>query len=135
MSREIKFRVWDSKECRFIEWYNADPMIACNTGTVFCHERTMNKDGSYGADKLTSLRHHSGVLTVQQYTGLKDKNGKEIYEGDIIQLPLTSLFRSRITTVRYEGNRFWPDDLAEDLSDIIVIGNIFETPELKSDHE
>ena len=71
-------------------------------------------------------------LTWMQFTGLHDKNGKEIYEGDILQY--TDNFNRPITgVVQYLGNGFWIEEKDETHympNDREVIGNIYENPEL-----
>jgi uncharacterized phage protein (TIGR01671 family) len=159
MNREFKFRVWDSEEERFIEWYNADPYIACSTGHIMCHERTRNPDGSYGADKMSNKRHFEGKLIVQQYTGLIDQTSNEICEGDIVSVYddknryIIRYGKSVRTVISYDGksinslefNGFYFQSIYDgkpyqsitknhhgvhDLNGTKILGNIYETPEL-----
>ena len=87
------------------------------------------------------FNHKEMVLpeTVGQYTGLKDKNGKKIFEGDIVRITTgikgyKSTYHSAIQKVRYETDEcgiavFYPFDNS-DTVEVEVIGNIYDNPEL-----
>lgn len=80
---------------------------------------------------------------VMQFTGLYDKNGKEIYEGDVIRILLRRHMEDSVfanAEIRFEGAAFWFDAPKVGFtdcnwhfynqSDREVIGNIYENPEL-----
>jgi hypothetical protein len=77
----------------------------------------------------------NGIYELMQYTGLKDKNSKEIYEGDIVVW--YEYGRKQINEIIWEAPQFYPLSMMVDCcngfnekSGFEVIGNIYENPEL-----
>lgn len=122
--REIKFRAWDEETRRMLSW------DGLNGETEY--------GDAYTVSELVSFGSH-----LMQYTGLKDKNGKEIWEGDIVQWMRVEPVEKRhelalSTPVTFSKAGFVPfTDPSYDVSpeEVEVIGNIYESPELlKSSH-
>ena len=123
MQREIKFRVWDHDLKKFIEDSNFDPMISWD-GKVYCYERQKE-----GGDALVSgIRN----ITVQQYTGMVDKGGTEIYEVDIIRGLMDfgpAGFHERSAIIHWDIEKGYQWNYWK-LFSIRIEGNMFENSEL-----
>lgn len=101
MQREIKFRAWVKKGGAMADW------------------ETITKE----CDRFSLLKDQNFIF--MQYTGLKDKTGKEIYEGDILDIKYNYIGKVAVIFKRGEYNisRY-------NLDKCKVIGNIHENPEL-----
>lgn len=117
----MKTRAWDGERFR-------DDYVVMPDGSVV----VLSLDRTYG-DKLK----YTVPWTLSRFTGLLDKNGKEIYEGDIVRHPeyyfYDHLMPGGIEVIEWDGNGFnellwfgygnYPDHVE-------VIGNVFQNPEL-----
>jgi len=131
--RQIKFRAWDTKYKKmiFTGFHLLGEVMAFGEIEEYCM-KTKGDNGSIG---------RWNDIEIMQYTGLKDKNGKEIYEGDWCEAE----FRDRKGIQVIQGqiimdDYMWCIDCRGCVGDDIfsinrpynfeIIGNIYENPEL-----
>jgi uncharacterized phage protein (TIGR01671 family) len=121
MKREIKFRAWDSKHY---------VMVSVDRMRILC---MYNDHSGHIEDDYEKILDIDSDTPLMQYTGLKDKNGVEIYEGDIIALgdvicPITwDDGGFQMITSANQGKSAAIQDRVKKFK---VIGNIYENLEL-----
>lgn len=116
MNREIKFRAWDKENKIMIDHFYLFDDIFTSNGQLAMYSRKED-------------------WVVMQYTGLKDKNGKEIYKGDIVRSievigdELGDYTEELKQEVFFNGCAFYPVCTAPS-ENWEVIGNIYENSNL-----
>jgi hypothetical protein len=110
MGREVKFRAWVSEQ------------------------KYMAYQGTPDLETIQSFMFHFGDKELSQFTGLFDVDGKEIFEGDIIQYQQhhfnTSWVVTKTKVIKWKFDKWNVYETNAGECDIKVIGNIFENVEL-----
>ena len=129
--REIKFRAWNNNKMWFVS------SIRFDEGRIYLSETEDLLPDTY-------VKINDEKLKLMQYTGFEDKNGKEIYESDIVKSTLeynaytgmkSEIYGGQVYEVIWDNAKFklspFPiENHFVSWNDLEVIGNIFENPEL-----
>lgn len=148
MKREIKFRAWQKNYKRMLK---VSAIGFDDNGATF-----VRVDNGKSALPRSSVYYRGmkdwplDALEIMQYTGLKDRDGKEIYEGDIVQFSefdYNGLDTTHIGVVAWSGasfsiwgsmdSEYFGPDGAFDLGwaraqddEFEIMGNVYDNPEL-----
>jgi len=128
--REIKFRGFiknSNEKYKELNWFYGDLVRELKTGKTFIIDLNHFDDNT----KLSEVMMEVESESVGQYTGLKDKNKNEIYEGDVVK---SNGDFSGVKYVRFIDGFFVATSDSNyslnQFSDLEIIGNIYENKEL-----
>lgn len=141
MNREIKFR---GKEVNTKKWvyggivksFNDNNFYIINSMRIFYIHSSKNQKVQVPLHSEFAYK----VIneTVGQFTGLLDKRGKEIYEGDIVKIGTENILckvyfnqdYGHFYAKNFLGGDIWLNFTTDGKTNVEVIGNIYDTPEL-----
>ena len=135
--RELKFRIWIKDEKRYYDESDEESYMIVPNGNVTYTSEAYEEDDVWFNDTTSA----TNDVIVEQYTGLKDKNDKEIYEGDVVNIQGIKYY------VDFEHGGFWfnndnlkwkanrPFTHFQEINDTEVIGNVHENADLLEDKE
>ena len=133
MQRTIKFRAWD-KEYEKMTYFDEED-YEYKPPLVFRLDQVFKKDDNYDDYEDFEYNDITDKVEIMQYTGLHDKNGKEIYEGDIVKSFFVDtdeagneIYKYYIIEVKYD--EVLCSYKIDKFMNLEVIGNIYENKEL-----
>lgn len=136
MNREIKFRVWDKYEKQMYPLSSIDYDIFSQEIRIIAIGHKNGMCTSYNKNH-NSEKCDITALELMQYTGLHDKNGKEIYEGDIVGDNkikwIVKWNKHRMGFSLYPTTKQLYDEMPINVENELgfkILGNIYDNPEL-----
>ena len=127
MVRELRFRAWD-KKYKCMEYFYREKI-----GIEYCCEEFQVSSGYDGMDRPTYEEDTSQQYEIMQYTGLKDRNGVDVYEGDVVEHKNVSyeiIFNNGRYLMEKRNRTRWDEDLEPwNFNDFLIIGNVHQLGE------